>query len=65
MGKPAVTALGWQSGFCSGSVFEKAHLRIGDLGLLLCFFYKSMLTDPGLVSHDEASYLIFTLLFDA
>lgn len=31
MGKPAVTALGWQSGICLGSVFEKAHLRIGDL----------------------------------
>lgn len=52
--------------FCSGSVFEMPQVRIRDLHAAApLFFFESTLTDPGLLSHDRASYLIFTSLFDA
>lgn len=52
--------------FCSGSVFEMPQVRIRDLHAAApLFFFKSTLTDPGLLSHDRASYQIFTSLFDA
>lgn len=51
--------------FCSGSLVETPQVRIGDLhGAASLFFFDSTLTDPGLLSHDRASYLIFTPLFD-
>lgn len=52
--------------FCSGSVFETPQVRIRHLHEAApLFFIESTLTDPGLLSHDRASYLIFTPLFDA
>lgn len=51
--------------FCSSSVFEIPQVRIRDLNAAApLFFFESTLTDPGLLSHDRASYLIFTPLFD-
>lgn len=52
--------------FCSGSVFETPQVRRRDLHAAVpLFFFESTLTDPGFLSHDRASYLIFTPLFDA